>query len=96
MIELIICSEAETDFYTALKWYADRSADAAANFDEEVSRAIAAIALDPERLPKCDNRHRFYLLKKFPFQIIFRRDGASWTVVSMAHTARESEFWKHR
>lgn len=96
MTDLIICSAAETDFYSALNWYAERSAQAAAEFDEEISRAIDAIELDPERLPTCDNRHRFFLLKKFPYQIIFRRDGDAWSVVAIAHTARGSDIWKGR
>ena len=54
MTELIICSAAEADFSAALNWYATHSPQAAANFDEEVSRAIVAISFDPERLPACD------------------------------------------
>lgn len=96
MTELIICSAAEADFSAALNWYATHSPQAAANFDEEVSRAIVAISFDPERLPACDKRHRFYLLKTFPYQIVFRREGFEWIVIAIAHTARSGEFWRSR
>lgn len=35
-------------------------------------KALEAVAAYPERYPLCDNRHRFFLLKRSPFQIIYR------------------------
>ena len=62
MANVIICSAAEVDFTESLKWYAERSIDAANDFDAEFDRAISQIAADPERFPKCDARHRYFLL----------------------------------
>ena len=72
MANVIICSAAEVDFTESLKWYAERSIDAANDFDAEFDRAISQIAADPERFPMCDARHRYFLLRRFLFRIIYR------------------------
>ena len=76
MANVIICSAAEVDYTESLRWYAERSAEAANDFDTEFDRAILHIARDPERFPMCDSRHRYFLLRRFPFRIIYRIVGS--------------------
>ena len=71
MAKVIIGSAAEVDLTESLKWYAKRSIEAANDFDAEFDRAISQIAADPECFPMCDARHRYFLLRRFPFRIIF-------------------------
>ena len=73
MTSVIICSAAEVDFTESLKWYAERGIEAANDFDAEFDRAIFQIAADPERFPMCDARHRYFLLRRFPFRIMRTR-----------------------
>ena len=75
MAELTVCSAAEEEFSESLCWYAERSEQAAIEFDADVELALQTIATDPQRFPKCDDRHRFYLMRRFPFQIIYQHDG---------------------
>ena len=70
MANVIICSAAEVDYTQSLKWYAERSIEAANDFDAEFDRAISQIANDPERFPMCDSRHRYFLLRRLPVRII--------------------------
>ena len=96
MTNVIICSAAEVDFTESLKWYAERSIEAANDFDTEFDSAISQIAADPERFPMCDARHRYYLLRRFPFRIIYRITNSEIVVIAVAHGSRSPGYWANR
>ncbi len=96
MARLIICSAAETDYTESLVWYAGRSQDAANDFDNEFDQGIDQILSDPRRFPLCDARHRYFLMRRFPFRIIYRIDGEDVIVIAVAHTARSPDYWMDR
>jgi len=80
-----------------LRWYADRSKRAAEGFQAEFARALEAIAANPDRYPLCDDRHRFYLLKRYPFQVIYRKaPEEQLLIVAVAHTSRRPGYWSER
>ncbi|MDX1962384.1 MAG: type II toxin-antitoxin system RelE/ParE family toxin [Pirellulales bacterium] len=97
MSNILFSQEAESDYLESLRWYAARSKTAAINFEFFVNQAMIAIAADPFRYPKCDERHHYYLLKRFPFQIIYRiLHNDECLVVAIAHTSREPGYWSER
>jgi hypothetical protein len=57
-------------------WYAQRSLDAARGFAMEVDAALKKIERDPLRFPHIDQRHQVCGIERYPFQIVFRNDGA--------------------
>ena len=96
MTDLILSSAAGEDYAEALAWYAARSVEAAERFDADLDHALATIASDPERYPQCDQRHRFYLMRYFPYQVIYRQHEAHWIVIAVAHTSRKPRYWTRR
>ena len=96
MAKLIFSAAAEGDYFESLTWYAERSVDAANDFDAEFDRALAQIASDPERFPLCDVRHRYFLLRRFPFRILYRMIHDDVVVIAVAHSARSPEYWADR
>jgi plasmid stabilization system protein ParE len=96
MVDLLVSSAAEADYTDALLWYAERSVQAADLLDVEFDRALNVIAADPERFPLCDERHRYYLMRRFPYQVIYRRHEDHWVVIALAHTARAPGYWSDR
>jgi len=97
MNELLITEGAEEDYLASLRWYADRSKRAAEGFEAEFERALEAIAANPDRYPSCDDRHRYYLLKRYPFQVICRRAPEDrLLIVAVAHTSRRPGYWLSR
>ena len=96
MIDLLICSAAEGEYAEALAWYAERSVQAAERFDADFDQALEEIASDPARFPRCDERHQFYLMRHFPYQMIYRQHQDHWVVIAVAHTAREPRYWSGR
>jgi plasmid stabilization system protein ParE len=93
MVDLFVCSAAEADYSEALCWYAERSTQVAQGFEAEFDRAHRAIAIEPERFPRCDERHRYYLTRRYPYQVIFRQLGDHLVVIAVAHAAREPKYW---
>jgi plasmid stabilization system protein ParE len=97
MDNLLIAEAAEEEYTEFLNWYAERSLRAAEGFEGAFQQALESIASHPERYPLCDDRHRFFLLKRYPFQIIYRRASEDrWLVVAVAHTSRRPGYWRYR
>lgn len=96
MSELVLCSAAEADYSDAFCWYADQRLGLAEQFEAQFSLTLDAIAIDPARYPKCDERHHFALMRQFPYQVIFRQHELRWVVIAVAHVARATEFWDNR
>ena len=96
MASLIICSAAEADYTESLCWYAERSPKAAEDFDQEFHHALDQVLSDPLRFPLCDSRHRYFLMRRFPFRIIYRVDGDNVIVIAIAHAARSPDYWRKR
>lgn len=97
MDNLLIAEAAEEEYAESLKWYAQQSVRAAAGFEATFEQALESIVAHPERYPLCDDRHRFFLLKRYPFQVIYRRASEGrWLVLALAHTSRRPGYWRHR
>ena len=67
MIDLVVCSAAESEYAEALSWYAERSVQAAERFAAEFDQAMETITSAPQRFPRCDERHHYYLMRHFPW-----------------------------
>jgi plasmid stabilization system protein ParE len=92
----LVTSVAEQEFADALEWYFGRSQAAAERFEVEFARALDEIGANPERYPLIDDRHRYYLLARFPYQVVYRRHGDDWYVVAVAHGRRRPGYWRDR
>ena len=89
--------EAGAEYDAAFDWYLERSPDAALKFDSELNRAVAEIARAPQRWASGPYQTRRFLLRKFPFVLIYReRAGGDIQIVAVAHTSRKPGYWKER
>jgi plasmid stabilization system protein ParE len=66
---------ASEDYAAAYCWYYDRGPMLAANFESEVERGVRLISQNPSRWPKFDNRRRRFIVRKFPYSIIYELHG---------------------
>ncbi len=66
----------------------DRSERAAANFTEEVRIGILFIAQSPKMCARIDDQHRRYVLRRFPYSLIFRERGEIIQIIAVAHGRR--------
>jgi plasmid stabilization system protein ParE len=89
--------EAAAEYDAAFDWYLARSPDAALKLDKELDRALSEIAQSPRRWTSGPYGTRRFLLRKFPFLLIYReRAGEEVQIVAVAHTSRKPGYWKER
>lgn len=92
MAEILFGSAAQQEYADALVWYAERSYPIAEDFELAIENALKDISQDPDRFPKCDRTHHFYIVRRFPFQIIYRVNNNVISIISIAHTARDTPY----
>jgi len=89
--------EAAAEYDAAFDWYLERSPGAALKFDAEFDRALVEIVRAPQRWVDGSHGTRRFLLRKFPFLLIYReRSGGGIQIVAVAHTSRRPGYWKER
>lgn len=89
--------EAATEYDASFDWYLGRSPDAARNFDTEVEYALLQIWKAPLRWARGPFNTRRYLLRRFPFLLIYReRPFDEIQIIAVAHTSRRPGYWKTR
>ncbi len=87
---------AEADYRAALAWYMARGLQTAAKFEAAIQGALQTIADNPDLWPFCDDRHRCYVLRRYPYSIIYRVDGGDVVVIAVPHSRRSSSYWQGR
>jgi plasmid stabilization system protein ParE len=88
--------QAAAEYDAAFDWYLQRRPDAACNLDAEFNRALAEIAHAPQRWASGFYNTRRFLLRKFPFLVIYRERLHDIQVLAVAHTSRKPGYWKER
>ena len=80
----------------ARRWYAHRSAAAAARFLVELDDALSQIAAAPQQWSPYLHGTRFYRLHHFPYLVVYRELPGIVRVVAVAHTRRRPGYWRRR
>jgi plasmid stabilization system protein ParE len=88
--------EALDEAEAAARWYAERSPTAAAAFSDEIDAAESAIDRLPEAWPPFDHGTRRYLLRRFPFSVVYRIEPTRIVIVAVAHARRQPGYWRSR
>jgi toxin ParE1/3/4 len=89
--------EAGAEYDAAFERYLQRSPDAALKFDAEVNRATAQILMAPKRWAVGSHGTRRFLLRQFPFILVYRElKAGNIQIVAVAHASRKPGFWKRR
>jgi plasmid stabilization system protein ParE len=95
-LELEYLAEALEEAEATARWYADRSSMAAAGFDEELEAAERAITQQPDTWAAFDHGTRRYLLRRYPFSVVYRTERDRIVIVAIAHARRKPGYWKAR
>lgn len=94
-MQLELHPDAVAEARDARLWYAERSPDAAAAFLAEFDRALARIEEAPMRWPVKSGVRR-YVLRRFPFLIVYRVLESQVEVIAVTHARRRPGYWKSR
>lgn len=68
----------------------------AANFLEQVQRALDMISEAPLRWPATTYNARKFVLRRFPFLLVYRDKAAAIQILAVAHGRRKPGYWKRR
>ena len=85
--------EAIAEARTAREWYQARNAEAAEAFIAELDLAIEIIEETPHQWPPYLANTRRYLLRRFPFFVVFREANDRVQIVAVAHARRGPGYW---
>lgn len=88
--------EALLEAEAAAAWYAERSPTAAAAFIDELEVAESAITRLPGAWPPYHHETRRYLLRHFPFSVVYRVEESRILIVAVANAKRRPGYWKAR
>jgi len=88
--------EAIDEAQEAFRWYSKRSQRAADNFVAELDVAIVRISEQPQLFAQYLHGTRRYLLRRYPYAVVFREQADLIQVVAVAHCKRRPGYWKSR
>ena len=88
--------EAAREVLAALDWYLDRNALVASRFAEQVTQAMELIADAPQRWPTYSHQTRKFVLRRFPFLVVYREQPNTIQILAIAHGHRRPGYWKNR
>jgi|SRR3990167_1259216 len=78
------------------EWYAARNPAAAEAFMAELDQAREQIAEFPEAWAPYVRHTRRYLMRRFPFSVVYRKQRQKIQVIAVAHNRRRPGYWKSR
>ena len=80
----------------ATRWYLERDERVAEAFEVELSRAFDRIERVPETWPEHHHGTRRVLLRRFPYEVIYKIYSEVVLIVAVAHSKRKPGYWRHR
>jgi toxin ParE1/3/4 len=88
--------EAVLEARAAREWYESKSPEAAAAFMAELDMGIDSIRAVPELYPPYLYGTRRYLMRRFPYLIVYRTTSTVVQIAAVAHGRRRPGYWKTR
>jgi toxin ParE1/3/4 len=88
--------DARAELLEAIAYYSSIRADLGARFEREVSGAVRSAVEHPERGAPRPNDTRRWLVRGFPFGVIYRATDEEVLIVAIAHQRKQPEYWLTR
>ncbi len=91
-----LAPQAEQEIDDAFEWYLERSPYAAQAFLDELEQAFGAIARSPMTWPTFEAGTRRYVLRSFPYSVVYREKPGGVAVIAVCHQKRRPRYWVSR
>lgn len=88
--------EAEQELYEAASRYEAEVRELGLRFADEVERVIQLLLEHPELGSRLDDNLRHFVLRKFPFSIVYAAGEDIVYILAIAHGSREPGYWRLR
>ncbi|MEZ5843344.1 MAG: type II toxin-antitoxin system RelE/ParE family toxin [Hyphomicrobiaceae bacterium] len=89
-------AEAETEIANAEAWYAGQMPGLEERFLADVESGLALIEERPMAWQPLNGNLRQFLLRKFPYGIIYRITDDGILMLAVAHLHRKPGYWRDR
>jgi plasmid stabilization system protein ParE len=96
MHRIEIHHEAEQEIRAAAQYYEEKLRGLGNQFLDEIDDGLAQIRKFPMAWSLYEGEYRRYLLKRFPYGIIYRIGSDSIFIIAVAHLHRKPGYWKLR
>jgi plasmid stabilization system protein ParE len=88
--------EAQTEVVEAARFYESQVPGLGAEFLEEFEQAVALIMEAPDRWLFVEHDVRRFLMRRFPYGILYRVVGDEVRILVVKHHSRHPDYWKER
>ena len=88
--------DAEAEFIAATQFYETHAAGLGLEFVSEVRSAARIVAAHPEIGRRFAKRLRRFLVRRFPYGLVYRVEPDAIFVVAVMHLRRRPGYWKGR
>ena len=94
--ELVIKPEAETDMSEAFEWYEKARIGLGFDFLNQIKAGLGYILKHPFAVAEKYRSTRHYLIKRFPYKIIYSVEHSEIIVLAVIYGGRDPEWMKKR
>jgi toxin ParE1/3/4 len=96
MANLIFHPDVQYDIKEPYDWYEGKAIGLGDDFVNELESAIEAVTVLPDTWPNFLKGFRRFLLKRFPFSLIYRASKDRIYIVAVMHNSRKPGYWVDR
>lgn len=93
-MKLVMIATAKKEFIEAILHYNSVRESLGFEFASNVKNSISHISASPDSWPKFSERLRRYILKRFPYAIIYRFENNQITIIAIMHMKRDHKRWQ--
>lgn len=88
--------EAEQELYEAASRYESELPDLGRRFADEIERVVQLLLDHPELGSRLGEELRHFVLRRFPFSVVYAVAGDLVYIVAVAHGSRAPGYWRLR
>lgn len=89
-------AEADAEFRESARYYEGNAPDLGVAFIAEVHRVAAIVASQPGIGSPVDDELRKFVLRRFPFSVIYVVEDEVVVIIAVAHQKRRPFYWGRR
>ena len=88
--------EAERELYESALHFESAVPGLGRRFGEEVERVVQLLLENPELGSQVEEDLRHFVLRRFPFSVVYSKLSDLISIVAVAHGSREPGYWRPR
>lgn len=96
MLKITFHPDVSYEIKASYGWYQEKAVGLGEDFIKELESAYQAIVGFPQTWTYFQKGFRRYLLSRFPFSVIYRKNGDLIYVVAVMHNSRKPGYWLNR